>query len=122
MWKIDLDLFLEALLPLLVSHGFYLCDALCGEQFLEPALLVLHWCRPSPPHLAKHNDAHTTTLFAHVHKHTQPTNIAVIKYWGKRSVELNTPINSRCVFAWLEICLSVSSSVCTDAAVGARAR
>lgn len=23
-----------------------------------------------------------------------PTNIAVIKYWGKDSVELNTPINS----------------------------
>ena len=25
---------------------------------------------------------------------TAPTNIAVIKYWGKDSVDLNTPINS----------------------------
>jgi len=29
--------------------------------------------------------------------HTAPTNIAVVKYWGKLDVGLNTPINSRCV-------------------------
>lgn len=26
--------------------------------------------------------------------HTAPTNIACIKYWGKKDVALNTPINS----------------------------
>jgi mevalonate pyrophosphate decarboxylase len=35
----------------------------------------------------------TSTIAA---THTAPTNIAVIKYWGKRDVKTNTPINSRC--------------------------
>jgi mevalonate pyrophosphate decarboxylase len=36
-----------------------------------------------------------------------PTNIAVIKYWGKDSVEFNTPLNSSVSLTLDQVCADV---------------
>ena len=46
--------------------------------------------------------------------HTAPSNIALIKYWGKRDVALNTPINS-------SISLTLSDDLCATTTVVAHA-